>query len=294
MIIESAIFQEEYLNALCSNHFIIFRKLLPKIKASKIIPLLNYLDNNYYHWNMETLSRVLLVYEKEDFKDYKLVIKKDGSKFMKDSLQFLFQIPKQQFLPKGLISRIEAEEALVVSFPFIRNESSNNGNVYYPSIIQKINQLAQKRLLEFASINVSKYGKNIMISRKNSIERRMLNENEIVEKLKSYSLQLVLLEELSFIEQVALFAQAEKVIAVHGAGIVNVLYATKLRLLEFYPIERNIRDAFYFAQITGALSLDHQVVEYPSTNKQQDFYSEEKHLEQMKRFLLGDLKRSSP
>lgn len=55
VIIERTIFQEEYLNALCSNHFIVFRKLLPKIKASKIIPFLNYLDNNNYHRNMETL-----------------------------------------------------------------------------------------------------------------------------------------------------------------------------------------------------------------------------------------------
>lgn len=133
-----------------------------------------------------------------------------------------------------------------------------------------------------------------MISRRNAIERKILNEKEIIEESKSYSLQLVFLEELSFIEQVALFAQAEKVIAVHGAGIVNVLYVIKLSLLEFFPIERNIRDAFYFSQITKALGLKHQVVEYFSENLEQDFYAKKEHLEQMKNFLLEDLKRSSP
>lgn len=286
VILESTIFQEEYLNKLCNNHFVVFRRFLPTIKTRKIIPLLNKLDNNYYHWSMETLLRVLLVYEKEDFKDYKLVVKKDGSKFMVESLRFLFQITEYQLLPKGLLSKVVAEKALVISFPHIRNQSTSMANVYYPSIIRKMNQLAQRRLMKHTFESISKYGKNLMISRENALERRVVNIASIREALKSFGISIVLLEGLSFIEQVALFAQAEKVVAVHGAGITNVLYASNLSLLEFFPKERNIRDAFYFTQITAALELEHRVIEYPSVNKEQDLFVDDSYLEKINKFIL--------
>src|SRR5690606_843707 len=108
------------------------------------------------------------------------------------------------------------------------------------------------------------------VSRKNAIERRIINEDELFKKLEIHHFRRVYLEELSFIEQVTLFYGAEKVIAVHGAGITNIIYGKKLHLIEFFHQERNIRDAFYFAQISAALKFKHDVIEYKSVNLQQD------------------------
>lgn len=280
VVIENCIFQKEYLNELCSNHFVFFKKLLPTTNYKNILPLLNRLDNNYYHWTMETLSRVLLVYDQPWFKDYKVMIKRDGSKFMKESLQFLFQLPEEQIVTKTIIQKIITVKTLVVSFPHIRNQQSQLTNVYYPHIIQKLNRLAHQRLLE-RGMDFQNTPKNILISRKNAVERRIVNEDEIINKLKQHHFTTVCLEKLSFEEQVRLFYGAEKIIALHGAGITNIIYGKNPVLIELFPKERNIRDAFYFTQITAALKFKHRVIAYNSCNPQQDVMIDENMFNQM-------------
>lgn len=269
VILENCIFQKEYLNELCSNHFVYFKKWLPSSKHNKVLALTNRLDNNYYHWTMETLTRVLLIYDHPELKEYKLLIKRGGSIFMKESLQFLFDYNEDMFITKSLVSKIKTQSTLVVSFPHIRDENTQWTNVYYPEIIRKLNKLAHQRLYE-KNISFEQKPKNILISRKNAIERRIINEGHFLKQLSKYDFTAVCLEELSYIEQVALFYNAEKIVSVHGAGIANLIYGKKIHLIELFPKERNIRDAFYFTQISAALQFKHQTIEYQSENPQQD------------------------
>ncbi|PVW16292.1 glycosyltransferase 61 family protein [Marixanthomonas spongiae] len=89
------------------------------------------------------------------------------------------------------------------------------------------------------------------------------------------------LEELTYIEQVSLFYNAETIIATHGAGIANVIYGKNPLLIELFPKERTIRDAFYFAQLTSALKFRHEVIEYDSCNLQQDVVMDTELLKQI-------------
>lgn len=275
VVLESTIFQLEYLNELYSNHIVFFKKILPFSKQHKVMPLLNRLDNNYYHWTMESLSRMLLVYDRPEFKAYQVLIKKGGSKFMIASLKFLFQLKDEQIITKSLLDVLQTDKTMVVSFPHIRNDTTQMTNVYYPNIIREFNRLAHKRITECVN-TLLKTPKNIVISRKNAVERRIVNEDEFLEKLAHFDFQLVYLEKMTFVEQVSLFYGAEKIIAVHGAGITNIIYGKKPLLIELFPKERNIRDAFYFTQITAALKFKHEVIEYTSSNKLQDIEIDQK------------------
>lgn len=269
VVLENCIFQKEYLNELCSNHFVYFKKWLPTTKHTRVLALTNRLDNNYYHWTMETLSRVLLIHEYPALKEYKLLIKRGGSPFMKDSLQFLFDYKEEQIISKSLVSKIKTQSTLVISFPHIRDENTQWTNVYYPTIIRKLNHWAHQKLRE-KKIPLGNTSKNILISRKNAVERRIINEDEFVEQLATYGFQKVCLEELTYKEQVVLFYQAEKIISVHGAGLANLIYGNNLQVVELFPKERYLRDAFYFTQISAALQFKHRVIEYESVNSRQD------------------------
>jgi hypothetical protein len=280
VILESTIFQLEYLNELYSNHLVVLRNGLPNSKHPKVFPVLNRLDNNYYHWTMESLMRVLLVYKKPEFKDYQILIKEGGSRFMFDSLKFLFQLSNKQIITKSLLKVIITDSTLVVSFPHIRNQQTQMTNVYYPSVICEFNRLAQKRITE-SDDGIQSIPKNILVSRRYAIERRIVNEDEFLKKLEAHNFHLVFLEHLTFKEQVSLFYGAEKIIAVHGAGITNIIYGNKPLLIELFPKERNIRDAFYFAQITAALKFKHEVIEYTSSNKEQDVEIDQNILEEI-------------
>lgn len=269
VILESTLFQKEYLNNLCSNHLIFLKRFLPKRKEANVVSLLNKLDNNYFHWTMESLTRILLVYKERFFSDYKILVKDGASPFIKQSLSFLFNIPETNIISKTLGENMEVDKALVVSFPHIRNSETQFTNIYIPSIIKKFNALAHLRL-ESTHLKFNKLPKHFIISRKNAIERRILNEENLIKSLSEFNFESVALEELSYVEQVALFANAEIVIASHGAGITNMIYAKKPILIEVFPEDRNIRDAFYFTQITAALQIEHYLFLQKQENDKED------------------------
>lgn len=272
VLLESTIFQKEYLNKLKSNHLVYFKNILPNKKANKVLSLANRLDGNYFHWVMESLSRVLVVYETDVFNDYSIVITTNTPMFIKESLAFLFSIPNNKIIEKQMISYLTTAKTMIVPFQHIRNEKTQMTNVYYPQIIKGLNKLAHKRLAEKQTNSNKIYPKNIIISRKNAIERRIINEKHFINKLREHEFVVLHLERLSFEEQVLHFYHAEKVLAVHGAGITNVIFGNKISLIELFPIERTIRDAFYFVQITAALQFKHCVIEYNSYNQQQDLF----------------------
>jgi capsular polysaccharide biosynthesis protein len=52
----------------------------------------------------------------------------------------------------------------------------------------------------------------------------LVNEDEIINVLDEFGFKWVTLESMSVIQQVALFTQAEVVIAPHGSGLTNILF----------------------------------------------------------------------
>ena len=65
----------------------------------------------------------------------------------------------------------------------------------------------------------------IYVSRKLAGKRHLSNEDEFLPLLKKYKFRKVYLEKMTIIEQVDLFRKASHVIAAHGAGLTNILFA---------------------------------------------------------------------
>ena len=76
----------------------------------------------------------------------------------------------------------------------------------------------------------------IYVSRKLAVRRHLSNEYEFLPLLKKHKFRKVYLEQFSIREQVELFRKASHVIAAHGAGLTNVLFApADVRILEIRP-----------------------------------------------------------
>jgi len=73
----------------------------------------------------------------------------------------------------------------------------------------------------------NKYSKRIYISRDDSIYRKVLNEFEIMNHLEPQGFQKITLTGLPLLEQMAIFYNAEVIISVHGAALVNTLFCKK-------------------------------------------------------------------
>ena len=77
----------------------------------------------------------------------------------------------------------------------------------------------------------------VFISRRDA--RRLVNEAEIAKLLSAEGFEMLYAEDLSVIEQFRLFARAETIVAIHGAGLAPLLYrspsALPATVVELFP-----------------------------------------------------------
>jgi hypothetical protein len=78
--------------------------------------------------------------------------------------------------------------------------------------------------------------RDIYISRRFSPRRAIANEVELENALRQKGFEIIYCERLSFAEQVDLFSQARNIVALHGAGLSNIVWAPKgTQVLEVFP-----------------------------------------------------------
>jgi hypothetical protein len=78
--------------------------------------------------------------------------------------------------------------------------------------------------------------KRIFISRNDTQGRKVLNEPALRQLLVRYDFEIVSLTNMPLAAQIELFAQAEIVAGVHGAGLTNILFASPAcRVIEILP-----------------------------------------------------------
>ncbi len=65
--------------------------------------------------------------------------------------------------------------------------------------------------------------------------RRLTNEQDLLRMLDRHGFRAVELEKLSFLDQAALFYDAEAVVGAHGAGLTNLLFANRALVVEISP-----------------------------------------------------------
>ncbi len=124
----------------------------------------------------------------------------------------------------------------------------------------------------------------IYISRDNAKHRRILNEDQIIQYLANYGFKPIVLEKMSFREQVELFTKAEIIVAPHGAGLATTLFSGKIKILVLYP--ESCPTPFFFTQFKG-LGQEHYFIVHDQFDENADF---EVDLSEFKRVLHEQMK----
>ncbi len=96
--------------------------------------------------------------------------------------------------------------------------------------------------------------KRIFISRiatKKGPQRCILNEDELFQGLRPYGFERYVLEELSTEEQIALFYDAEAVVAAHGAGLTNTIFSSEIKVIELFPAPFVLPHFYFLAKSLG-------------------------------------------
>jgi capsular polysaccharide biosynthesis protein len=93
----------------------------------------------------------------------------------------------------------------------------------------------RQELLVKKHLKPLKGSERIYISRARAIRRKVINEQEVIERLAKHGFRTVLLERMSIEEQVRLFASAKVVIGPHGSGFTNMVFSNPgATMIEFF------------------------------------------------------------
>ena len=77
-------------------------------------------------------------------------------------------------------------------------------------------------------------GSRVFISREDATIRQVTNADAILPVLDEYGFETHVLTELSVAEQIARFSDADIVVAPHGAGLTNLVYADDVAIVELF------------------------------------------------------------
>lgn len=190
----------------------------PVLNSGPVAPLIPRYPDNYYHWMVETIPKIryLRAFEVEQ-ELVTLLIPTDAPPFVDETLDLLGW-------PSSRVERAEHEsyhvpELVVPSFPDRR-----------PSEFEWL----REEVLENAPDRIPESGNNVYVSRANGVERRVVNEDEVMDVLSEYGFERYLLEERSLAENARLFADANVVMGPHGAGLTDIIFAEDCTLVELF------------------------------------------------------------
>lgn len=253
---------------------ILLRRLLPPQKRWTLaLSLSNHLSNNYFHWVAETLP-LLEALDQDTFlgmsmADCQLVINSPVPSFVWQWLE-IFGIDFSQVRP-WVYRRVKLEHLLVPSLRYSRlcDEHPHWGRHLYPRWAL---DFVRQRAFDFVArqpLVVYEPSRRIFLSRQqNGTGRGVVNHFQLSDYLQRHGYREVLAEKLLVREQIALFASITHLVAIHGAGMVNLIFSNQTRLIELFPANRHFGFTYQFLQISGHYCDQHHLLACPADPQQ--------------------------
>lgn len=223
--------------------------------------LVNWWQKNYYHWIVDCLLRLqgLEYYQEQTGRNPILIIAPNPKKWQIESLELLGYKPNSYTQWNNL--KIKVKRLVVPSF------CRQQHDLISPKACRWLRQRILDNLQELKSKEVY-FSPRIYIARPKKVGRHVINESEVIAALAPLGFVAYTLENLSFSDQVRLFSQAEIVVASHGAGLTNIIFAQNLSVIEIFG---SAGSQCYFA-IAKALDFRYSYLNSSSGGKKLSFF----------------------
>jgi len=231
---------------------------------------------NYYHWMTEILPKLAMLQEHNIEYDY-LYLSLDRA-YMRETVQLLGIDSSIILEPVREYRHICADELIVPSLV--------SSFCYTP---QFAIDFLRESFIPRAQESVSSEGlsKRIFISRRKASSRKIKNEDEVFALFERYGFVRYNLEEMSVLEQVMLFHNAEFIAGEHGAGLTNIIFAQAdyAQVIEVFQA-REDATYWYLSQEVGLQHHCIKTIEFDKkTSLNGGFVNSKVPLESIKSFL---------
>lgn len=176
---------------------------------------------NYYHWMVETVPRIryLRAYESAMNRSVTALIPAEAPPFVEETLKLLDWSASK--IKHATAPMYDVQNLVVPSYP--ERTASD-----FEWIREDILGAVSDQRTSFAS------GHNVYVSRSNAIERRVLNEEAVMDVLSEYGFSKYHLEDRSVQANARLFNEADVVVGPHGAGLTDIIFAEDCTLVELF------------------------------------------------------------
>lgn len=174
--------------------------------------------NNYYHWTIETLPRIrsLERYAEESGEYPDLLVPADRPSWMDETIERIDYDGRVL----GWSGAVADVDRLVVPV--------------FPDPTPEECRWLRDRMRSVSDRERSPGGSRVFVSREDATIRQVNNTDAIRPVLDEYGFETHVLSELSVAEQIALFSDADIVVAPHGAGLTNLVYADDVAVVELF------------------------------------------------------------
>lgn len=212
---------------------------------------------NFFHWFLDALPRIFAAeaYEQQFGSPCYLIVPQMLRPWQWDSLLFL-GVPAERIIQMPWDKPFQGcrfgHLLSTFSHRHVRRSQTGHFDAFAPKAIQALSD----RLNRGAGIGASEaqHGQRLYITRGNVSQRRVLNEDTVMDILSPYGFQRVSLEPLCLREQIQLFRGATHVIAAHGGALTNLIHIRAgCQVLEIFQESHGLRpDFFQLAALRGA------------------------------------------
>ncbi|CAB4935616.1 unannotated protein [freshwater metagenome] len=179
--------------------------------------------DGYFHWMTEIVPRLVAGRRDDRARAMPVVMRPTGHEYQRETLRWLGVEPTVVETPI-----VEIERAIVPTFPI----HLKRGGRYSGELVELVREFAGT----VAPRHEGETPRRLYVSRRDARHRHVANEDEVEAALTREGFACVTLTGTPVPEQIRMFEQAEVVVAQHGAGLTNLLFARPgTRVVELYP-----------------------------------------------------------
>ncbi|MGI9457455.1 MAG: glycosyltransferase family 61 protein [Aeoliella sp.] len=197
-------------------------------------------SHNYYHWLIDILPRLVPLRRVGAEVDFYLV---DCLSPFQQNVFAALGIQSRQLIQPHCRLLLEAEQLLVPSLPT-------------PTCLRGFRSMLTEALDVDGPVGATR---RTFVSRRQTGTRTLANEPELEALLRAHGFETRWMEDYSLAEQARLIRQSEIIVATHGAGLANLLFARPgTQVIEIVPAGRY--NATCYPEKSRVFGLHHQLV----------------------------------
>lgn len=217
------------------------RRLSPPQRVEGRVAALNMrCSHNYFHWLTEILPRLVTLERAGMSCDYYLV---DCHTAFQRSVLLALGLTSEQLIQPHCQLLLEADEIALPS----------------PASPACLRSFGARATAALGVASTEKPHRRIYISRRKAGTRRLANEDALQELLEKRGFETHCFEDYDLRQQATLIHEAKAVVATHGAGLANLIFARPdLQVVEIVPDGRY--NPTCYPEISRIFKLRHQIL----------------------------------